>query len=69
MMPPKARQRGTEMLLLSGIIAIGGWFAFLGFMLGWVKAVPLIIIVAIVTALMMYDWVMTVRYGDKWESR
>lgn len=57
------------MLLFSGIIGIGGWFAFLGFMLGWVKALPLIIIVVIVTLLMMYDWIMTLRYGDKWESR
>lgn len=57
------------MLLFSGLIGIGGWFAFLGFMLVWVKAVPLIIIVAVVTLLMMYDWYMTMRYGDNWDSR
>ncbi len=54
------------MIFITGLIGIIGYAAFLGFMLWWVKALPLIIIVAVVTALMMFDWIMTVRYGDSW---
>ncbi len=38
-------------------------------MVVWVKAPPLIIIVLIVTALLIYDYIQTVRYGDNWTKR
>jgi hypothetical protein len=50
--------------LITGIIGIALFVAFLGFMLIWVKAVPLIFIVAVVTALLVYDFVQTLRAGE-----
>jgi len=57
------------MTLIAGFIGILGFVAFLGFMLWWVKALPLIIIVAIVTVLLAYDYVQTVRFGENWTQR
>lgn len=57
------------MVFITGLIGIAGFAAFLGFMLWWVKALPLIIIVLLVGLLLAYDWIMTVRYGDAWETR
>jgi hypothetical protein len=41
--------------LITGIIGIAGVVAFLGILLWWIKAVPLIIICVIVMALLIYD--------------
>jgi hypothetical protein len=41
--------------LITGIIGIAGVIAFLGLLLWWIKAVPLIIICVIVMALLVYD--------------
>jgi hypothetical protein len=41
--------------LITGIIGIAGVVAFLGILLWWIKAVPLIIICVIVMALLVYD--------------
>jgi hypothetical protein len=49
--------------LVPGILGIAMVVTFLGIMVWWVKAVPLILIVIGVMALLIYDWVMTVRYG------
>jgi len=49
--------------IIPGIIGIAMVVAFLGFMLVWVKAVPLIIIIVGVMLLLIYDWVNTLRYG------
>jgi hypothetical protein len=49
--------------LVCGMIGILLFAAFLGFMLWWVKALPLIIIVAVCTALLVYDLVQTLRFG------
>ena len=57
------------MTIIAGFIGILGFVSFLGFMLWWVKALPLIIIVVIVTALMVYDYVQAVRYGENWSVR
>ena len=43
--------------------------AFLGFMLWWVKALPLIIIVAVTMALLIYDFVYTLRHGEGGRAR
>lgn len=51
---------------LIGILMLGG---FLGFMLVWVKAVPLIIIVVCTMLLLIYDVVQTYRFGQTWADR
>ena len=50
--------------LITGIIGIALLVAFLGFMVVWVKAIPLIIIVVVVVALLVYDFVQTLRAGE-----
>ena len=50
--------------LIAGVIGIGMLATFLGIMLWWVKAPPLIIIVVIVMALLIYDFVQTLRFGE-----
>jgi hypothetical protein len=50
--------------LITGIVGIAMLVAFLGFMLVWVKAIPLIIIVVVVVSLLIYDFVQTLRAGE-----
>lgn len=50
--------------IITGIIGIALLFAFVGFMLIWVKALPLIIIAVITGAMVVYDFVQTVRAGE-----
>jgi hypothetical protein len=57
------------MILITGIIGIVMLAAFLGIMVIWVPAPPLIIIVLSVMALLIYDFVMTLRYGDDYAAR
>jgi hypothetical protein len=52
------------MTLITGIIGIAMLGLFLGFMLAWVPAPPLIVIVVGVMALLIYDFVLTLRYGE-----
>jgi hypothetical protein len=47
--------------LAAGIIGMAGIFAFLGFMLVWVPALPLIIICVGVMALLIYDFYGSLR--------
>jgi hypothetical protein len=49
------------MNLITGIIGIVMVAIFMGFMLVWVKAPPLIIICLIVAALLIYDFYLSVR--------
>jgi hypothetical protein len=55
--------------LITGAIGILMVTAFLGFMVVWVPAIPLIIIVVGVIALLSYDYVQTVRFGQNWAQR
>jgi hypothetical protein len=57
------------MTLISGIIGIGLLAAFLGIMLWWAPAVPLIVIVVGVLILLIYDFVQTLRYGENGSNR
>lgn len=57
------------MNLITGLIGILLVGTFLGFMVGWVKALPLIVIVVAVMLLLIYDYVQTVRYGENWADR
>jgi hypothetical protein len=47
--------------LITGIIGITMLIIFMGFMLVWVKAPPLIIICLIVFALLIYDFYLSLR--------
>ena len=55
--------------LITGIIGIAMVIAFLGIMLWWVPAPPLIIIVVVVMALLIYDFVQTLRHGENGDRR
>ena len=57
------------MVFVNGLIGVIGYFAFFGFMLWWTKAIPLIVIVAFVGALLLYDWVQTLRFGEPGAGR
>ncbi len=52
-------------VLITGIIGISMLFAFVGIMVWWVKALPLIIIFVICGSLLVYDFVRTVLYGEE----
>lgn len=52
------------MTFISGVIGIAMVIAFLGVMLVWVPAPPLIIIVVAVMALLIWDFIQTLRYGE-----
>lgn len=52
------------MIFITGLIGIIGLGLFLGIMLWWVQALPLIIIVVVVLLLLLYDWVQTLRFGQ-----
>jgi hypothetical protein len=49
---------------ITGIIGIAGVMVFLGILLWWIKALPLIIIVALVMLLLVLDFVQTLRTGN-----
>ena len=56
-------------VFISGIIGIAMFVGFLGFMLIWVPAPPLIIIVIVCTLLLIYDFVQTLRFGENSPDR
>jgi hypothetical protein len=49
------------MTLITGTIGVAMLLTFLGIMLWWIKALPLIVIVFGVLALMLYDFVEEMR--------
>jgi hypothetical protein len=57
------------MTFITGIIGIALLAVFLGIMLWWVPATPLIIIVAGVMLLLLYDFVQTLRFGENGTRR
>ena len=50
--------------VVNGLIGMALLFGFVGFMVIWVKALPLIVIVLFVGAMVLYDFVQTVRSGE-----
>lgn len=50
--------------LVAGLIGVAGLFAFLGILLWWIKAVPLIIICIAVAALLAYDFYLSLRQAN-----
>jgi amino acid transporter len=57
------------MLLVTGLIGIALLATFLGIMVWWVKAPPLIIIIVGVLALVIYDFVQELRAASKAATR
>jgi hypothetical protein len=57
------------MNLVAGVIGIAMVVAFLGIMVWWVPALPLIVIVVGVMLLLIYDFVQTVRFGENYAQR
>jgi hypothetical protein len=57
------------MVFVSGIVGIALYVAFLGFMLWWVPAPPLIVIVVLCTALLAFDFIQTLRFGENRDGR
>ena len=55
--------------IIAGIIGIAGVCAYLGFLLVWVKAIPLIIICLAVLALLVYDFIQSLSTGDKGSAK
>jgi hypothetical protein len=47
--------------LITGLIGVAGVCAFLGILLWWIKAVPLIIICVVVMALLIHDFWQSLR--------
>jgi hypothetical protein len=52
------------MTLVTGLIGVAMLLAFLGTLVWWVKALPLIVIVGAVVLLLIYDLVQTLRHGS-----
>jgi hypothetical protein len=52
------------MTFISGVIGIAMVCAFLGVMLIWVPAPPLIVIVVGVMLFLIWDFIQTLRYGE-----
>jgi hypothetical protein len=50
-----------SMLVITGLVGIAMLVLFLGIILWWIKALPLIIIVAVVVALLIYDFLLELR--------
>jgi hypothetical protein len=55
--------------LITGVLAFAMVCGFLGFMVTWVPALPLIIIIVGVMLLLAYDVVQTVRLGQDYAER
>jgi hypothetical protein len=53
------------MTLITGTIGVAMLLTFLGIMLWWIKALPLIVIVCGILALMLYDFVVEMRAEAK----
>ncbi|HWE20534.1 MAG TPA: hypothetical protein VG758_25725 [Hyphomicrobiaceae bacterium] len=49
---------------IAGIIGIAGVLAFLGILLWWTKALPLIVVVTVVMLLLLVDFVQSLRAGN-----
>jgi hypothetical protein len=50
--------------LVTGVIGIAGVLTFLGILLWWIKAVPLIIICVVVMALLIWDFYQSLREAN-----
>ena len=54
----------TKINFITGLIGIAMVVVYLGFLLLWIKAVPLIIICVIVIGFVIYDFIRNLRQGE-----
>ena len=54
---------------VAGIIGIATVFVFMGVILWWVPALPLILISVAVAAMLLFDFIRAVRYGENGQRR
>ncbi|MBI2466509.1 MAG: hypothetical protein HYV62_01605 [Candidatus Rokubacteria bacterium] len=57
------------MTLVTGLVGIAMLLAFLGILVWWIRALPLTIIIVGVVLMLLYDFVQTLRYGDRGTGR
>ena len=57
------------MTLVTGLVGIAMLVVFLGFLVWWIKELPLTIIAVAVVLLLLYDFVRTLRHGDSGTGR
>jgi hypothetical protein len=57
------------MMLVTGIIGIVMFAAFLGILVWWIKALPFTIIVVAVVVMLVWDFVQTLRSSNGGASR
>ncbi len=57
------------MTLVTGLVGIAMLLAFLGILVWWIRALPLTIIIVGVVLMLLYDFVQTLRYGDRGAGR
>ena len=57
------------MNIITGVIGLAVLVGFLGVMIWWVKALPLIIIMTGVLLIAIYDFVQTLRFGEDGPAR
>jgi hypothetical protein len=53
------------MTLVTGLVGIAMLLGFLGLLVWWLKELPFTIIVVVVVLLLLYDFVQTLRSGDR----
>jgi hypothetical protein len=54
--------------LITGLIGVAGFCAFVGIVLWWTRAVPLIVICALVLVLVLVDFVQSMLPGKSGKS-
>jgi hypothetical protein len=54
--------------LITGLIGVAGFCAFVGILLWWTRAVPLIVICALVFVLVLVDFVQSMLPGKSGKS-
>ncbi|MBI4610065.1 MAG: hypothetical protein HY726_13770 [Candidatus Rokubacteria bacterium] len=54
---------------MTGIVGVAMLVVFLGFLVWWIKELPLTIIVVAVILMAVYDFVQTLRYGNSGGGR
>jgi hypothetical protein len=57
------------MTLITGLVGIAILLGYLGILLWWIRALPLVIIVVAVVLMLLQDFVQTIRSGDSGAGR
>jgi hypothetical protein len=57
------------MTLITGLVGIAILLGYLGILLWWIRALPLVVIVVAVVLMLLQDFVQTIRSGDSGVGR